>query len=233
MIEGLPSYVSIAFIITTFVTAGFLIHAIKRAGRVSVPGNIGIALLFFWLVFTAVLGLGGFYQVTDVIPPRVVLFGVAPFVLVILLYLIFFRDLIERLPLRVLTWLHVIRVPVEIVLFWLFTAGFVPESMTFEGRNFDILSGLTAPFAVWLGFRGGKVNRTLLIIWNVAALVLLINIVATAIMAFPGPIQQIDFDQPNRGVLYFPFVWLPAIVVPIVLLSHLAALWKLAAGKTK
>jgi hypothetical protein len=41
------------------------------------------------------------------------------------------------------------------------------------------------------------------------------------------PAQQLNFDQPNRAVLYFPYVWLPAIVVPIVLFSHLAALWQI------
>ena len=33
------------------------------------------------------------------------------------------------------------------------------------------------------------------------------------------------------AVLYFPFIWLPSVVVPIVLFSHLASLWKLATGK--
>ncbi len=119
------------------------------------------------------------------------------------------------------------------VLYWLFIGGLVPEVMTFEGRNFDIVSGLTAPFAYWLGFRRGRTNLALLIAWNIFALLLLINIVGTAIAAFPGPMQQIAFEQPNRGILYFPFAWLPGIIVPIVLFSHLAALWQLFAGKSR
>jgi hypothetical protein len=99
--------------------------------------------------------------------------------------------------------------------------------MTFEGRNFDILSGITAPFVYWLAFRSGKINRPLLIIWNVFALLLLINIVVHAFLSFPTPFQQLAFEQPNRGVQYFPFIWLPTIVVPIVLFSHLASLWQL------
>ncbi len=105
--------------------------------------------------------------------------------------------------------------------------------MTFEGRNFDILSGLTAPVVYWLGFRGGKIKRPLLIIWNILALGLLINIVATAILSFPCPFQQMAFDQPNRGVLYFPFIWLPTVVVPLVLFSHLISLWRLLTDRRK
>lgn len=37
---------------------------------------------------------------------------------------------------------------------------------------------------------------------------------------------QIGFDQPNVALLSFPYTWLPAVVVPTVLLSHLLCLKK-------
>jgi hypothetical protein len=43
--------------------------------------------------------------------------------------------------------------------------------------------------------------------------------------------QQIALDQPNRGVTFFPFIWLPSVIVPIVLFCHLASLWKLVVRK--
>ena len=46
---------------------------------------------------------------------------------------------------------------------------------------------------------------------------LLANIVIIAVLSFPSPIQQFGFEQPNIGLAYFPFIWLPAIIVPIVL----------------
>lgn len=99
--------------------------------------------------------------------------------------------------------------------------------MTFEGRNLDILSDITVPFVYWLAFRGGKVNRTLLLVWHIFAFLLLINIVINATLSIPSPIQQSAFEQPNRAVLYFPFIWLPSVVVPIVMFSHLATFWQL------
>jgi hypothetical protein len=118
----------------------------------------------------------------------------------------------------------VVRVPVEITLYLLYQHHLVPASMTFEGRNFDILSGLTAPFIYYLAARRTNFSRPVLIIWNIAALALLLNIVATAILAFPSPLQTIAFDQPNRAITFFPYVWLPSFVVPAVLYAHLAAL---------
>lgn len=234
MTDELPAYVSITFILTTFLTVSFLLYAVKQTVFRTLPAKILVALLAVWLFLQAMLSLGGFYLATGTFPPRIVLFGVVPALLLIIGYFVFFRrDFIDLLPLKTLTLLHVIRIPVELVLYWLFIGGLVPEAMTFEGRNFDIVSGVTAPFAYLLGFRGGRTNRTLLIAWNIFALILLINIVGTAIAAFPGPMQQIAFEQPNRAVLYYPFVWLPTVIVPIVLFSHLASLRQLFAGKTR
>lgn len=94
--------------------------------------------------------------------------------------------------------------------------------MTFEGRNFDILSGLTAPIIFYFGFVTKQLDRKVILIWNFICLALLINIVVVAILSAPFPFQQFAFDQPNIAVLYFPFNWLPSCVVPLVLLSHLS-----------
>lgn len=231
--ESLPPYVSIVFILTTFVTVGFLLQAIKATGLGSVASKLLLFILPLWILLQAVLGAGGFYQATDKVPPRLFLFGVLPALALIVVYFLFFRrGFIASLPLRHLTLLHVVRVPVELTLLWLFTGGLVPRIMTFEGWNFDILSGLLAPVVYFAAFRGGSSKRTLLIAYNVIGLLLLINIVSIAILSLPTPLQRLAFDQPNRAVLLFPYVWLPTIIVPIVLFSHLAALWKLAKGKT-
>jgi hypothetical protein len=228
MIENLPGYVSITFILTTFLSIGFLLHAVKQTVFETVPAKILIFFLAFWIIFQAILALNGFHQNTTAFPPRVVLFGVLPALLLIIAYFILFRqNFIEKLPLKVLTLLSIIRIPVELVLLWLFQGGLVPQSMTFEGRNFDILSGITAPVIYFLAFRGGKVNRPLLIGWNIFALALLFNIVITAILAFPAFNPNLAPALQNRAVTYFPYIWLPTVIVPIVLFSHLTSLWKL------
>ena len=226
--EVLPGYISIVFIIATFVTIGFLLQATKAAGIQSLPSRILIFVLPLWIFFQAVLAIGGFYQKIDVLPPLLMIFGPLPALILILVYFLFFRkSFVEKLPLRYLTLLHVIRIPVEIVIYWLFLGGQIPQIMTFEGRNFDILSGILAPIVYYAAFRGNLTKRWLLIAFNLVGLVLLANVVSIAIMALPTPLQQIAFDQPNRAVLFFPYNWLPSIVVPIVLFAHLASLWKL------
>jgi hypothetical protein len=227
--DHVPGYVSLVFILTTFATAAIFLLAAKQAGAIDLASRVLVFLIPLWMIVQAVIGVSGFYQVTEgVFPPRIALAGVLPANLLILIYFIFFREgFIDKLPLRVLTLLHVIRIPVELVLYWLFLGKAIPEVMTFAGRNFDILSGVLAPIVYFAAFRGGKTNRGILIGYNLLGLVLLANIVTIAVLSLPTPMQQLAFDQPNRAVLYFPYVWLPSVVVPIVFFSHLAALWQL------
>jgi hypothetical protein len=101
------------------------------------------------------------------------------------------REFIDGLDLKSLTILHTIRIPVELVLFFLFTYKAVPELMTFEGRNFDILSGITAPVVFYFAFIRKQLSRKIILIWNVICLGLLINIVSNAILSAPFPISTI------------------------------------------
>ena len=228
MIPEIPGYVSVIFILTALLTVGIFIYAIIRAGTDSLAAKLLLGFLAVWCILQSILAWNGFFHNFDVAPPRTFAFGPLPFFLLTFVYLIAFRrGFLDRMPLGVLTLIHVIRIPVEFVLLWLYQSGQVPIEMTFEGRNFDILSGITAPIVYFLAFRGGTVNRPLLIAWNIAALALLTNIVTIAILAFPSPFQMVGLNQPNIGVTFFPFILLPAVIVPIVFFCHVTSLWKL------
>ncbi|GAA5221646.1 hypothetical protein GCM10025777_22760 [Membranihabitans marinus] len=102
----------------------------------------------------------------------------------------------------------------------------IPELMTFEGKNFDILAGITAPI---IGFLWIKkfIGKKILIIWNVLALVLVLFIFVIGILSSELPIQIFGFEQPNKAVIYFPFILLPATIVPIVIYTHITDIIKL------
>ncbi|WP_246615928.1 hypothetical protein [Aquimarina litoralis] len=181
--------------------------------------------IIIWMTFVGILGVSDFFRVVDVFPPRFI-FLIAPGMLVILISFLTKkgRNFHGKLNLKWLTLLHSIRIPIEIVLFYIFMEGYIPELMTFEGYNYDILSGITAPIIYYLAFKKKWIGNKGLLIWNFICLALLINIVTIAVLSAQTPIQKLAFDQPNIGVTYFPFVWLPSIIVPIVLYAHLASI---------
>ena len=231
MIEQVPAYVSIVFLITSFLTFGIFAYAVKSVGFDSLWSKILLFVIPPWMLFQAVIALGGFYFPTDIVPPRLPVFAVLPAVILIVVIFVSGRDFIRRLPIFPLTILHTIRIPVEMTLAWLYENGLVPQVMTFHGWNYDIASGVLALLVSLFGFRGGRQNNNLLIAFNVFGLLLLANIVTIAILSLQSPIQKLAFEQPNRGVLYFPYIWLPAMIVPVVLFSHLASLYKLFKGE--
>ncbi len=224
--EQLPFYISMGFILTTVLTVFFLYKA---------AGNAKIVLLVMavWLALQAVISLKGFYTVTEAIPPRLG-FALIPPVLFIAWLLVSRRgaSFTSTLSLKILTLLHMIRIPVEIGLYFLAANKAIPGLMTFEGRNFDILSGITAPLVYYFGFVKKRLPVKLILFWNFACLVLLANIVVMAILSAPFPFQQLALEQPNIAILYFPFVWLPSCVVPIVLFAHLVSIKRLPGNKT-
>ena len=219
--ENLPGYINIVFGLTTLVTVWLFCRATLHPIRIL----LGIAV---WLLVQAVISLRGFYTVTATTPPRFALLILPPLLLIAGLFVtVKGRRFLDALQLKTLALIHIIRIPVELVLLWLFLHRAVPQLMTFEGRNFDILSGLSAPVVYYFAFSKNKVNRKLLVVWNVICLGLLVNIVVNAVLSAPFSFQQFGFEQPNVALLYFPFVWLPCCVVPLVLLSHLATIRQL------
>ena len=221
MLPNLPIYLPIFFGLITLLTIIWFYLATKS--------KTALLLIVIWTALQSVLGLTGFYQVTQSIPPRIIACGIFPAVVFIIICFSTTRGraFIDSSELKTLTYLHSIRIFVEIVLFLLFHYGVVSIYMTFEGTNFDILAGLSAPLIGYLAFRASGLNKKLLLWWNVVCTLLLFNVVITAALAFPSPFQQLAFDQPNIAILYFPFNLLPTVVVPIVFFSHFVAIRQL------
>jgi len=221
----IPNYISIVFALTTL----FKIGVFYRADNQS---KFTLINLVSWMILQFIIGTTGFYTITDGLPPRFLLLVLPPFIFIGVLFSTKKgRLFIDGLNLRILTMLHIVRIPVELVLYGLYVYKAVPELMTFEGRNFDIVSGLTAPIVYYFYFKRKIIQTKMVMIWNVVCLGLLINIVVHAILSAPFPFQQFAFDQPNIAVLHAPFNWLPSCVVPLVLLSHLATIRQLLRSK--
>jgi hypothetical protein len=222
MLNTIPAYATAIFVATALITLWLFVKSTKNKTSVTI-------ICIAWLTITGILAYNGFFKDTSGLPPRFI-FAVAPPLLTIILLFATStgRRFINNIDLPTITLLSIVRIPVELVLYWLFLNRGVPELMTFAGRNFDILAGITAPIISFICFKGRTIsNKPLLLIWNFISLLLLLNIVINAILSLPFPFQQFAFDQPNIAVLYFPFTWLPSFIVMTVLFSHLVAISRL------
>ena len=61
-----------------------------------------------------------------------------------------------------------------------------------------------------------------------SSLGLLLFIVFNGLLSAPTTLQQFAFDQPNIALAYFPYVLLPALIVPLVLFGHFVSIRQLS-----
>jgi hypothetical protein len=219
--EHLPTYIYLTFGATVI----FTIWLFYKATNNSKTFLIGLSA---WIIIQSALAITGFYNNPATMTVRFPLLFTPPLLFLASRFVTKSgRNFIDGLNLPLLTIFHVIRIPVEIVLFWLFINHSVPEAMTFHGRNLDILSGISAPFVYYFGFIKKKLNKAIIIAWNLICFVLLLNVVSAGMLSLPARFMQFGFEQPNIALGYFPFILLPALLVPLVILSTAAAMRQL------
>jgi len=224
----LPFFVELLFIGSTALTFLLLFNALYKAnfsGKLLLTIALGC---FIWLTAISILSLNGFYIIEPTGFPKIVLSFMPTILFLVLLFVLpKARKKLDDIPLKALTWIHIVRIPVEFGLYYLFVYKAVPELMTFAGRNFDIVAGITAPIVVFLTFYRNLLSKKVLLVWNIIMLGFLLFIVVNALLAAPHIFQQFAFDQPNVAIAYFPVVWLQGFIVPVVLFSHFVAIRQL------
>jgi hypothetical protein len=218
-------FIALGFVLLTLVCVLTVVWAVSVVSKSLQTGFYVGAILGIWLGFTAILAWSGFTRNFDMFPLNLGVLLLPPILaLVMLTFNKKFSLFLQKVPLTWLIWMQFFRVMVEVLLWQLYENDLMPIQMSFEGRNFDILVGLTAPFFAYFFAKNAKV----LFWWNIAGLLLLANIVITAILSMPTPLRMFMNEPSNTIVTYFPILWLPAFLVPLAYYMHLLALKKIA-----
>ena len=229
-----PDYIASVFVILSFMLLIIILYGFKKAliksGVEEAKRKRKIRrlamLLLLWLLFLVKISDMQFFHDWLAMPPRILIAVLPP--LVGVLALIFSNKLnaiVSAIPQHSLILIQSFRIVMEIILLILFLEYIIPVQMTFEGRNFDILAGITALPVAYLVFKN-KVSRNFIIGWNIFGLLLLANIVVVALLSTPIPFRYFMNEPANTVIAYFPFVWLPGFVVPVAYTMHFLSLKK-------
>jgi hypothetical protein len=240
VLSNASGFVAASFIVLPLLLAAAFLLACDQAGRrLGEPGEVrrrrlwrvGAAVVA-WLVLTAVVAASGVLRQTDARPPPFVLLALVIGAIGVGLPFSPLGTLLTRgLPIGALVGFQVFRLPLELAMHRAWLEGLLPVQMTYSGRNFDILTGITAGLlGAWLLRKPAP--RWLVAAWNLLGLALLLNIVAIAILSTPlfalfGP------DRLNTFVTEAPFVWLPAVMVLAAFTGHLLVWRWLADGRAR
>lgn len=114
-----------------------------------------------------------------------------------------------------------------------FMAGKLPVQMTFEGRNFDVITGVLALPVGYLLARKKRYASKWAIAFNIMGILLLLNILVIAVLSMPTPLRYFMNEPSNTLVAQFPFILLPGVLVPIAYTLHIFSLRQLLAKQGK
>jgi hypothetical protein len=227
----------IGFVAITVIFFGFVLKVIKNALAQSTIAadrqnkifrNVIIGLTL-WMVMLSILSIIGFFSDFSGFPPRFIIILLVPMITLVWSLLIskITKQLLILIPPQTIINLQVFRVFVEILLWMLFIQNLLPIQMTFEGRNFDIIAGITAPLVAYLAYSKNLLSKNMVIAWNFICLGLLLNIVLTAILSMPTPFRYFMNEPSNTVVTEFPIIFLPGFLVPLAYGLHFLSIRQL------
>lgn len=223
-----PSAASTVVFVALVLGLGLLLVAgVARAGRALGESERERAR---W-TWGSALGIGAFLALTGVLsgsgvlqrptlPPPVALFaGGSMLVAIAAAFSPLGTRLVRGVPIAALVGFQAFRLPLELVLHAWKEQGVLPVQMTYEGDNFDIVSGVLA-LAVGIALTR-KPSRALVWVFNAVGFALLLNVATIALRSSPLPIRSYLNDPPVLLAFHFPYGWIVPICVGGAMFGHL------------
>ena len=195
-----------------------------------------LAAVVAWAVLLGGLALAGFFANYNALPPRIPLSMLVP--LAALFVILFSRggkELLQVMPPHWPVYAQSIRIGVELVIFLAVVNKMMPVQLSFEGRNFDVLTGVLAIPVGYYVFVAKRWPTWVAVGYHIMGMGLLVNVLAISFLSMPTPLRVFHNEPANTLITGFPFVYLPGMLVPlafglhIISLRQLSLYWKVAA----
>ncbi len=185
-----------------------------------------------WLLLLSILSWNGsFAALSEQVPLPVLVFLLPLPAVLIIAFSKSFSRMLYIIPPTWLIYMQSFRIWVAIILWMALIEDHLPRQMTFEGSDFDIMAGITAPLIGYCCFDSKSWPAAVAVAWNILGLLLLINLLVMAVLSLPGPFQYFTNGPTNNLFITFPFILLPGILIPIAYSMHIFSLRQLLQQK--
>ena len=189
---------------------------------------IASGVIFGWIGYISVLSITGILRDLS-LPPKFPLFVFLP---LLIGFILFYRRcknsrMIHGIPKSWPVYFQSFRIFVELILLYTFYAGIIPKSATFEGLNFDVIMGVSAPFVAYFMMRKNT-SKGLLYMWNILGIgmVVFVGYIIASSMYFPAtwgsevPLVDLRFIE-------MPYLLLAGFLAPLAIFMHVVSLIQL------
>jgi hypothetical protein len=218
-------------LLVVWVTLRGLDSGLRKSGcaaliRRSLLVRIG-ALLATWFIAVTAAAVAGAWL--DPAVPRPLGYLIPALLLALVLWRAgWLQAAVRALSPSAIPWLQTLRIGGGLTLFAAWASGFAPWGWVVAAGTGDILVGLGAAAVAALLGTGLAWSRSAAIVWNVFGLVDIAHTMVRGLLSAPGPQQRIFETPANLVPVVFPFIYLPAFIVPLTILLHILSLQQLA-----
>lgn len=180
-------------------------------------------LVVFWISYVVLLSASGILA-NFKLPPRLPLLIVIP----MLVFMIFvtrtsaFKSILTKSTNQQLIGIQSFRILVELLIYGAFLNNIFPRRATFEGLNYDILVGVSAPAIAYLS-RKKIIGRKGILAWNITGLAIL----SVTVYSFISSYYFMGYSNTNS--LQFinpPYLFLASVLLPFALFYHILSMRK-------
>ena len=208
------AFIVLCLAVVSLFLAGIWLSA-KRGGVDPRKRTVGIAAaVLLWILLTSVPVWTGWTQARPM-PRLLIVLASINLASLAVGFSPVGRWLAESVSLGWLVGFQAFRLPLELILHSWAQAGTIPETMTWSGSNWDIITGVTAlalaPFA----------TRKVVLAWiaNIVGIVLLINVGRVVVLSSPLPFAW-HVEPSLQLAFHVPFAWIVPICVGGAIFGH-------------
>lgn len=221
------------YILLTVTTVCFLlaigVHAIQKT--VAQPNKTitkFISVMLLWQVY--IFGVAQTDMLYDFsFPPKFALFFIVPSFLFTALFLIIStkKSWIAAIPIHWILLFQSVRIIVETLFLFSVSAGILNEEVTFDGYNFDMIIGLTAPFVALAYYKKWVVER-FVIAWNCIGILVLASVIFVFMSSIYNPqlFGATEVLLPTAAAKY-PYVLVAGFLMPVAVFLHFLSIVQL------
>ncbi len=182
--------------------------------KTSRQGMLLGAVVAFLVFFYSIVEIG--MVARHILPLAPLLFAIIFLGVILFSFSKFGLEVGTAFSLTTLIGIQSFRLPLELILHHWAGLGTIPETMTWTGQNWDVITGVVSLFAIPFIKKSRKVA------WGVQLIgfVLLLNVVRVVVMSSPFPFAW-QLENPLQLILHFPYALIGPLFVGTALAAHM------------
>lgn len=226
------SYIGLSILMTSIIIFVYYKYSKKVIFDKKVRNRrmtILIGFLIFWFGYLTFLSSQEILFDLN-LPPKIPILIFLPLIITTLIFYLFNKNdlVLKAIPKTYPVYYQTFRIFVELILLFTFYKNIIPKTATFEGWNFDILIGITAPFMAYFVFRKPMKSFFLAKAWNVLGIFMILFVAFIIATGFYQPqIWGSETQLVQFKFVQMPYLLIAGFLAPSAIFMHFVSLMQL------